>query len=130
MKKFLEEFKAFALKGNVMDMAIGVIIGGAFQSIVTSLIENIINPLLGLLFQKDFSGVVIQLTDNVAIGIGAFISAVLNFLVMAFVLFLIVRALNRLRDLRKKDEKPEEPAGPTQEELLAQILDELKKQGK
>ena len=95
MKKFLEEFKQFALKGNVMDMAIGVIIGGAFQSIVTSLIDNIFNPLIGLFFSTDFSNVTINI-GNVSIGIGSFISAVLNFIIMAFVVFVMVKALNKL----------------------------------
>lgn len=129
MKNFLKEFKAFALKGNVMDMAIGVIIGGAFSTIVAALTENIINPIIGLLFQADFSDVVIPL-GAVNLGIGAFISAVINFLILAFVLFSMLKAMNKLLSLGKKPEepKPEEPKGPTQEELLAQILEELKAQ--
>ena len=108
MKKFLHEFKAFALKGNVMDLAVGVIIGAAFQSIVTSLTNDILNPLR----------------------LGAFISAVLNFVIMAFVLFCIVKAMNRLMALGrpKKEEAPAAPKGPTQEELLAGILAELRAQ--
>ena len=97
MKKFWEEFKAFALKGNMMDMAIGVIIGGA-----------------KLVFKY-----------------GAFITSVINFLIMALVLFLIVKGMNKLMDMGKKEEapaEPEAPAAPTQEELLASILEELKKQ--
>ena len=93
MKNFLEEFKQFALKGNVMDMAIGVIIGGAFQSIVTSLIDNIFNPLIGLFFSTDFSNVTINI-GNVSIGIGSFISAVLNFIIMAFILFCFVKTVS------------------------------------
>jgi len=134
MKKFLEEFKAFALKGNVMDMAVGVIIGAAFQNIVTALIDNIINPLIGLIFQADFSDVAIPLGNSgVSLGIGAFISAVINFILMALVLFCIVKGINTLRTAaEKKFEKPKEeaPKGPTQEELLAGILEELKKQNK
>lgn len=130
MKKFLEEFREFALKGNVMDMAIGVIIGGAFQNIVKALIDDIINPLIGLLFQADFSNVVIPMgSSGVNLAIGAFISVVINFILMALVLFLMVKGMNRLRDLthKKEAEKPAEPAKPTQEELLTQILAELQK---
>ncbi|MCI6755818.1 MAG: large conductance mechanosensitive channel protein MscL [Lachnospiraceae bacterium] len=130
MKKFLEEFREFALKGNVMDMAIGVIIGGAFQNIVKALIDDIINPLIGLLFQADFSNVVIPMGNSgVSLAIGAFISVVINFILMALVLFLMVKGMNRLRDLthKKEAEKPAEPAKPTQEELLTQILAELQK---
>lgn len=105
MKKFLSEFKAFALKGNVLDLAIGVIIGAAFQNIVTSLIDNIINPVIGLLFQTDFSDVVIPM-GSVNLGIGAFISSIINFVLMAFVLFCIVKAINKLHD---EFEKPKEP---------------------
>ena len=127
---FLKEFKEFALKGNVMDMAIGVIIGGAFQNIVKALIDDIINPLIGLLFQADFSNVVIPMGNSgVSLAIGAFISVVINFILMALVLFLMVKGMNRLRDLthKKEAEKPAEPAKPTQEELLTQILAELQK---
>ena len=130
MKKFFEEFREFALKGNVMDMAIGVIIGGAFQNIVKALIDDIINPLIGLLFQADFSNVVIPMgSSGVNLAIGAFISVVINFILMALVLFLMVKGMNRLRDLthKKEAETPAEPAKPTQEELLTQILAELQK---
>ncbi len=130
MKKFFEEFREFALKGNVMDMAVGVIIGGAFQNIVKALIDDIINPLIGLLFQADFSNVVIPMgSSGVNLAIGAFISVVINFILMALVLFLMVKGMNRLRDLthKKEAEKPAEPAKPTQEELLTQILAELQK---
>ena len=130
MQKFFEEFREFALKGNVMDMAIGVIIGCAFQNIVKALIDDIINPLIGLLFQADFSNVVIPMgSSGVNLAIGAFISVVINFILMALVLFLMVKGMNRLRDLthKKEAEKPAEPAKPTQEELLTQILAELQK---
>lgn len=136
MKKFFEEFKAFALKGNVMDMAIGVIIGGAFQSIVTSLIDNIINPIIGLLFQTDLSAVAIKLTDTVSLNIGAFISAVINFFLMALVLFLIVKGMNKMHEAaekltkKKEEEKAPEEKKPTTEELLTDILAELKKEEK
>ena len=95
MKKFIEEFKAFALRGNVMDMAIGVIIGGAFTSIVTSLTENLINPILGLFGGTDLSGFVLNL-GGVELRYGAFITSIINFLIMAFVLFCLLKAVNKL----------------------------------
>lgn len=123
MKNFIEEFKAFALRGNVMDMAIGVIIGGAFQAIIKSLIENIINPLVGVIFQVDFSNVVISL-GSVNLMIGAFISSVINFFLLAFVLFVMVKAINKL----KKPEVKEEAAPVKSDEavLLEKILEQLK----
>lgn len=132
MKKFLNEFKTFALKGNVVDMAVGVIIGAAFQGIVTSLTNDVLNPLLGIAFSTDFSNVVFALPNNAdPLRVGAFISAVLNFIIMAFVLFCIVKAMNRLMTLgqkKKAEEAPAAPKGPTQEELLAGILAELRAQ--
>ena len=126
MKKFLEEFKAFALKGNMMDMAIGVLIGGAFSTLVTSLTDNIINPII------DFSDVVLHLPFDINLGIGAFISAVINFIILAFVLFCMLKAMNKLMDLGKHEEEkpaePEAPKAPTQEELLTEILAVLKEQ--
>ena len=130
MKKFLEEFKAFALKGNMMDMAVGVLIGGAFSALVTSLTENIINPVIGILFKEDFIEVVLHLPFDINLGIGAFVSAVINFLILALVLFLMLKGMNKLLEFGKKEEPaPEAPApkAPTQEELLAEILAELKK---
>lgn len=134
-KKFLDEFKAFALKGNVIDMAVGVIIGAAFQSIVSSLTGDILNPLLGIAFSTDFSNVVIPLPNGAdPLRIGAFISAIINFLIMAFVLFCLVKFMGRLMRLGQHKKAAEakaeaaKPAAPTQEELLAQILAELKAQ--
>lgn len=112
MKKFIEEFKAFALRGNVMDMAIGVIIGGAFTSIVTSLTENLINPILGLFGGTDLSGFVLNL-GGVELRYGAFITSVINFLIMAFVLFCLLKAVNKLTALGKKPEAPAEPTTKT-----------------
>ena len=108
MKKFIEEFKAFALRGNVMDMAIGVIIGGAFTSIVTSLTENLINPILGLFGGTDLSGFVLNL-GGVELRYGAFITSIINFLIMAFVLFCLLKAVNKLTALGKKPGAPTEP---------------------
>jgi large conductance mechanosensitive channel protein len=123
MKNFIEEFKAFALRGNVMDMAIGVIIGGAFQAIIKSFIDNIINPLVGVVFQVDFSSVVIKL-GAVNLMIGAFISSVINFILLAFVLFIMVKGINKL----KKPEVKEEAAPTKSDEavLLEKILEQLK----
>ena len=100
MKKFIEEFKAFALRGNVMDMAIGVIIGGAFTSIVTSLTENIINPILGAAGSTDLSAFVLKI-GGVELKYGAFITSIINFLIMAFVLFCLLKAVNKLTYLPK-----------------------------
>ena len=125
MKKFIEEFKAFALRGNMMDMAVGVIIGSAFSGIVTSLTDNFINPILNLV-----TGGATYTLQDVASFASSFLTAVVNFLVMAFVLFCIVKAMNRLMALGrpKKEEAPAAPKGPTQEELLAGILAELRAQ--
>src|SRR5699024_2216505 len=107
-------------------MAVGVIIGAAFQGIVNSLTNDILNPLLGIAFSTDFSNVVIPLPNGAdPLCVGSFISAVINFVIMAFVLFCLVKAMNRLRDLgSRKTAKaakaaPAKPAAPTQEELLA-----------
>ena len=123
MKNFIEEFKAFALRGNVMDMAIGVIIGGAFQAIIKSFIDNIVNPLVGVVFQVDFSSVVIRL-GAVNLMIGAFISSVINFILLALVLFVMVKGINKL----KKPEVKEEAASVKSDEtvLLEKILEQLK----
>ncbi|MBF1083836.1 large conductance mechanosensitive channel protein MscL [Solobacterium sp.] len=123
MKNFIEEFKAFALRGNVMDMAIGVIIGGAFQAIIKSFIDNIINPLVGVIFQVDFSSVVIHL-GTVNLMIGAFISSVINFFLLAFVLFIMVKAINKLKKPEVKEE--DAPAKSDEAVLLEKILEQLK----
>lgn len=128
MKKFMEEFKAFALKGNVMDMAIGVIIAGAFSGIITALTENIINPIIGLLFQMDLSQVVIQM-GPVALGIGNFISAIINFIILAFVLFVIVKAVNKMKAMAeqpKEEEPAPEPEKSDEVKALEEIIELLK----
>lgn len=125
MKKFMEEFKQFIARGNVMDMAVGVIIGGAFSAITTSLINDIIMPLLGI-FTGSISFADLSFTVNGAvIAYGNFIQAVLNFLVMAFVVFCLVKTINRFH--RKKEEAPPAPPEPSAEEkLLTEIRDLLK----
>jgi large conductance mechanosensitive channel len=109
MKKFFEEFKKFISKGNVMDMAVGIIIGGAFTSIVSSLVDDIINPILGLFGGMNFDQLAWNITGDVTLNYGKFITAVVNFLIMALVVFLIVKALNTASSKFKKDE----PAAPT-----------------
>lgn len=116
MKKFLQEFRDFALRGNVMDMAIGVIIGAAFSDIVTSLTDNFINPVLSMITQ----GARYTLTDVGGFA-SNFLSAVVNFVIMAFILFCLLRAVNKAMHLGKKKE---EPAAPTTKECpycLSQI---------
>lgn len=116
MKKFLEEFKEFALKGNVMDMAVGVIIGAAFQSIVSSLVDDIISPLLGTLCGTNFDALSVVI-NGATLNYGKFITSIINFLIMAFVLFMIVRGINDLHKVFNKEEKVEEPV--KSDELIA-----------
>jgi len=129
MKKFLAEFKAFALRGNVMDLAVGVIIGGAFTALVTSLINNLINPIIGCFTTEGFAGLSFTI-GQATLTYGQFIMDVLNFIIMAFVVFLMVKVVNKLTSLGKKKEEevpaPEAPKAPTTEELLTEILEELK----
>ncbi|MDE5605173.1 MAG: large conductance mechanosensitive channel protein MscL [Eubacterium sp.] len=109
MKKFFKEFKEFISKGNVLDLAVGVIIGGAFSTIVTSLTDNIINPLINCIGGAEIQGKIHLIGDNY-IDYGAFISAIINFLIMAFVIFCIVKAVNKAMTIgHKKEEKAEEP---------------------
>ena len=105
MKKFLSEFKAFALRGNVLDMAIGIIIGGAFTGIVTSLTENFITPILNVL-----TGAATYGWSDVAGFASAFVATVLNFIITAFILFCLIKGINKMMTIGKK---PEEPAAPT-----------------
>ncbi|MCI5604062.1 MAG: large conductance mechanosensitive channel protein MscL [Clostridia bacterium] len=137
--KFIDEFKEFISKGNAIDMAIGVVVGGAFTAIVNSLVNDVINPALALitkLFKNAGGETANHLLDmtkwiipGTEIKIGSFIGAIINFLVIAFVIFCVVKSINTMRDkLIKKAESEvaDEPAGPTQEELLAEIRDLLK----
>lgn len=105
MKKFFEEFKKFISKGNVMDLAVGIIIGGAFTAIVNSLVSDIINPLIGLLGGLDLSEWKIVFSEENALNYGNFLMAVINFLIVAFVLFSIIKAINKVNDLAKKKEE-------------------------
>lgn len=110
MKKFLNEFKEFALRGNVMDLAIGVIIGGAFKSITDSLVNDMLSPILGLFAQDGLKGLSFPIF-NATVNIGSFIMAIINFVIMAFLIFLLVKGMNFIASLgnRKKVEEPEEP---------------------
>ena len=122
---FLKEFKEFAVKGNVVDLAIGVIIGGAFGAIVSSLVGDVITPLLlAPAFKATGAENLQDLVWN-GVAYGKFLSAVINFLCIALVLFMIVKGINKLK--KEETPAPEAPAGPTQEELLAEIRDLLKK---
>ena len=149
MKKFFEEFKTFITKGNVMDMAIGVIIGGAFGAITTALVGKVITPLLAFAFgapntdalnitlraaETDAAGEVVK--EALVLGLGDFVGAILNFLIIALVLFSVIKAVNKARavaEAKKKAEEeaaaaaaePEEPK-PTAEDLLGAILEEIK----
>ncbi|MEN2398167.1 large conductance mechanosensitive channel protein MscL [Flavobacterium sp. MC2016-06] len=121
---FFSEFKQFAMKGNVVDLAVGVIIGAAFGKIVSSFIENVITPLLlKPALDAAHLSTIEELTAFGGVKYGLFISAVINFIIVAFVLFLIIQGINAAK---KKDETVPPPAGPTQEELLTQIRDLLK----
>ena len=118
----LQEFKDFVAKGNVLDLAVAVIIGGAFGAIVTSLVNDIIMPVIGaILGGTDFASLAWQVGDAM-ITYGNFIQAIINFLIIAFVIFMIVRAANNA----KAEEAPAPPAGPSAEDLLGEIRDLLK----
>lgn len=129
MKSFLHEFKTFAVKGNVVDLAVAVVIGGAFGKIVSSLVDNIIMPLMGILLGGiDFSSYATQV-GNVSVTYGVFLQSVVNFVIIAFVIFLVVKAINSFE--RKEAKKPEsektvEP--PEDIKLLREIRDSLKNQ--
>lgn len=109
MKSFIKEFKEFAMQGNVMNMAVGIVIGAAFTAIVNSLVNDIISPVIGLFVKVDFNDLAATVC-GVDIQYGAFIMAVINFLIVAFVLFLIVKAFNKASSIGKKQE---EEAAPT-----------------
>ena len=138
---FIKEFKEFAVKGNVMDMAVGVIIGGAFGKIVTSLVGDVLMPVISLATGGiDFTNLFVNLSDDVkyktlaeaqeagasVFAYGQFIQNIIDFIIIAFCIFLMIKGMNKLK--KEQPEEPAAPAGPTQEELLAEIRDLLKKQ--
>ena len=132
----LKEFKEFALKGNLLDIAVGFVMGAAFKSVVTSFTGGIVSPLIGLVIQtdlKDLKWVVREGVENaegkvegaIEVLYGAFLTNVIDFIIVAFVMFLIVKSVNSLK--RKEEEAPAAPAGPSQEDLLTEIRDLLAK---
>ena len=136
---FISEFKEFAMKGNVMDMAVGVIIGGAFGKIVTSLVSDVLMPLIGKATGGvSFTDLFVNLGDGeyktlaeaqeagaAVLAYGQFIQNILDFIIIAFCIFLMIKGMNKMK--KEKPAEPEAPAGPTQEELLTEIRDLLKK---
>ncbi len=131
---FLKEFKDFAMKGNLVDIAVGFVMGAAFNKVVASFTGGIVSPLIGLLFNADFNDVKYIIKEGtvndagetvgeIAILWGQFLTNVIDFLIVAFVMFLIVKGVNKM----KKPEPAPAPSGPSQEELLAEIRDLLKK---
>ena len=138
MGKFMQEFKEFAMKGNVMDMAVGVVIGGAFGKIVSSLVADIIMPLIsaitgGLSF-TDWKWVIVKEHVNKAgetipdltLNWGNFLQVIFDFIIIALSIFLVIKGINKMKREEPKPEEPAAPAGPTQEELLTEIRDLLK----
>lgn len=137
----LNEFKAFIMKGNVMDLAVGIIIGGAFSAIVASLVDDVIMPIVGAIFGGlDFSNYFAPLADGVTaatldaakeqgavLAYGNFITAVINFLIIGFIIFLMVRAVNKLNAKQEEEEKEKEAPLPQDTQLLIEIRDALKK---
>ena len=143
MKKLITEFKEFIMRGNVLDMAVGVIIASAFGAITTSLVNDVFMPFISWVFgTRDMSalnvvvrpeltneyGKIIQ--EGITLGFGTFLATVIDFVLVALVVFTVIKSFNKAREIaeknKKTEEKREEPAGPTSEELLAQILEELK----
>jgi len=132
----LKEFKEFAMKGNLVDIAVGFVMGAAFKEVVTSFTGGIISPLIGLVFDADFKSLRMKLKDGalndagemageVYLEYGTFLTNVIDFIIVAFVMFLVVKGVNKMK--KKEEEAPAEPAGPTTEELLTEIRDALKK---
>ncbi|MFQ6547567.1 large conductance mechanosensitive channel protein MscL [Aestuariibius sp. 2305UL40-4] len=125
----INEFKDFIAKGNVMDMAVGIIIGAAFTAIVTSLVEDLVNPLIGLFVGGlDFSALSFGLADAQFM-YGNFITALINFLIIAFVVFMLVKMVNRVRSMAEKPDEvaPEVDTGPSELDVLLEIRDALKR---
>ena len=121
---FVKEFKEFAMKGNVMDMAVGVIIGGAFGKIVSSLVDDVLMPIIGMITGGvDFTGLVAKVGDA-TVKYGTFIQNIIDFLIIALCIFCMIKAMNKMK--KAEEPAPEAPAGPTTEELIADIKDILK----
>ena len=127
---FISEFKEFAMKGNVLDMAVGVIIGGAFGKIVSSLVDDVLMPIVGMLTGNvDFTNLSFQIGEGEGAAIlkyGNFIQNTVDFLIVAFCIFIMLKGINKLNRKKEEPAAPPAPAGPTQEELLTEIRDLLK----
>jgi len=132
----LKEFKEFAMKGNLVDIAVGFVMGAAFKEVVTSFTGGIVSPLIGLLFNADFKDLKYvmeegtlndagEIVGEVAILYGEFLTYVIDFIIVAFVMFMVVKAVNRMK--KKEEPAPEAPKGPSELDLLKEIRDELKK---
>ncbi|GMN09591.1 large-conductance mechanosensitive channel protein MscL [Croceitalea sp. MTPC9] len=132
----LKEFKEFAMKGNLVDIAVGFVMGAAFNKVVASFTGGIVSPLIGLLFDANFNDLKYVIKEGamndagekvgeVAVLYGEFLTNVIDFIIVAFVMFMVVKGVNKMK--KKEEEAPAEPAGPTQEELLIEIRDALKK---
>ena len=132
----LKEFKEFAMKGNLVDIAVAFVMGAAFNNVVTSFTGGIVSPLIGLIFKSDFKDLKYIITEGtmndagevvgeVAVMYGTFLTNLIDFIIVAFVMFMIIKGINKMK--KKEEPAPEVPAGPTQEELLTQIRDLLKK---
>jgi len=132
----MKEFKDFAMKGNLVDIAVGFVMGAAFKEVVTAFTGGIVSPLIGLIFNADFKDLKYVVKEGIAnaegkiegevsVLWGAFLTNVIDFIIVAFVMFMIVKAVNTMK--KKEEEAPAVPAGPSQEDLLAEIRDLLKK---
>ena len=130
IKRFFNEFKTFAIRGNMIDMTVGIVVGGAFTALVNSIVTNIATPLIGILIGVDFHGLLITLprpygnAEPSTLGLGPFINSVITFVIVAFTVFLFVKALNRFR----KSQEDAAPPPPTETQLLMEIRDLLKAQ--
>ena len=132
----IKEFKDFAMKGNLVDIAVGFVMGAAFKEVVTAFTGGIVSPLIGMIFNADFKDLKLKLKDGVAnaegvieneifMEYGVFLTNVIDFIIVAFVMFMIVKGVNATK--KKEEAAPAAPAGPTQEDLLGEIRDLLKK---
>tara|TARA_R110000868_G_scaffold97876_1_gene269291 strand:- start:10213 stop:10614 length:402 start_codon:yes stop_codon:yes gene_type:complete len=132
----LKEFKDFAMKGNLVDIAVGFVMGAAFKQVVTSFTGGIVSPLIGLIFKANFNDLkwvisegvadeVGKITGEVAVLYGSFLTNVIDFIIVAFVMFMIIKGINKTK--KKEEPAPEAPKGPSQEDLLTEIRDLLKK---
>jgi len=121
----LKEFKEFLMRGNVVDLAVAVIIGAAFKAIVDSLVKDIFEPIIAMVFKADsIAGVSIQI-GSATLGVGAFAAAIINFVIVGFVLFMVVKGMNAVQDLARKEEAAEVAAEPKAEDYLREIRDLL-----